>query len=98
MVKNTISCLLVYVIISRYSTRKRESSLCCIYRQLSGIPRCGVFLHGCRKNLLLPLKMIIMTKCGAMVNAYRRDSYHAKADIKEGGGGFNLQSPHAVRK
>ena len=33
-----------------------------------------------------------MTKCGAKVNAYGRDSYHAKADIKEDGGGFNLQS------
>ena len=42
--------------------------------------------------------MISMTKCGAKVNAYLRDSYHVKADIKEGGGGFNLQSPHAVRK
>ena len=41
--------------------------------------------------------MIIMTKCGAKVNAYRRDSYHAKADIKEGGGGFNLQSPGPTR-
>ena len=38
-----------------------------------------------------------MTKCGAKVDAYRSDSYHAKADIKEGGGGFNLQYPGPTR-
>ena len=49
---------------------------------------------GLPQKFIASIKMIIMTKCGAKVNhaAYGRDSYHAKADIKEDGGGFNLHA------